>query len=1178
MKCPSNSHYEVCADACSAACPGLTKIVQCSTSCTEGCECDAGFLFNGQRCVKETECGCYEKGKTYKPGDVVYEDDCSTKCTCNPATGLVCEKHSCPQSTKCMILAKMQNAGSKRSARIRTVKLCVPLITEKNDNRGSTVVSYVKEVEVSVYGYSIVIVKNLIGKVKVNGELLNLPVRLGDGEVSVIQSGPNALVETNFGLIVSYDWNWYLIIKLPSSYYDSVCGLCGNFNGNAGDELQNPAGKAVSSVIEWGKSWQTSDQDKDHPCWDTCEKNCPTCDGNIVKLYETEASCGALAAKTSGVFQECHGKVDPQAFMNSCVYDVCMNKGDMKMLCQALASYSKQCRENGIIIKDWRKKFGCPMNCEPHSHYEDCASPCQPSCPFPEQKQTCNGACVEACQPGLVPFKVTVQNDHRGSLAVSYTRTVTFSIYGITITISREYPYRILLNGQLALLPLDYNNELVVFVSGWTAIVETVAGITVTFDWQSTVSVTLPSTYQGAVCGLCGNYNGKAQDDLTMPNGQNAPDGAKLGESWQVALVPGCSSACQGAWCQACSDAQKKEYQAQKYCGIIADKAGPFKDCHSRVDPAPYMEDCVYDVCQYKGHHGTLCDAVKVYLSACQSLGITIQSWRTDTFCQCVDQCICGENGAVSCQKAKCRPGEICKGNEKYGNGKVAVTKSVAVAVYDYVIYIQQGMPWKVVVNDELLNLPLSLDNGRLRVNQEGRNIIVRTDFGLIVLYDTVYYVEVIVPSTYQNKMCGLCGNYNNNGGDDFILPDGKQTNTVDDFGKAWVVDLPGYVCGGCGGQCPVCDQAKATLYGKPESCGIISAPNGPFKACHSKIDPAVYVSHCVFDVCAVDGNKDTLCNSVQAYALACQSAGVQIQPWRSGSFCPASCPPHSHYEVCADTCDGTCASFIYPSTCSESCFEGCQCDAGYVFDGVQCVSLDNCGCVYNGKYLMVGQAVTDKDCKSKCVCQASGLVKCENLSCASGEVCDVRDGVRGCHVKQGQCGISQVSLLSSFDGMSGEIGAQGAFTVASLCDETAALWFRVVVDVRVCSKGVSPTVATVYVFFKEAIITVNSQHVTWVNGKKVSLPSKVTGEISVSVSEKFVIIERASAVRVTYSVSQEVSIIIDSSLSDKMCGACGNYNNNSKDDMTTSDGKITTDVSVVVSSWSAGDFSRCGL
>lgn len=191
-----------------------------------------------------------------------------------------------------------------------------------------------------------------------------------------------------------------------------------------------------------------------------------------------------------------------------------------------------------------------------------------------------------------------------------------------------------------------------------------------------------------------------------------------------------------------------------------------------------------------------------------------------------------------------------------------------------------------VKVNDELLNLPLSLDNGLLRVTQEGKNIVVRTDFGLTVLYDTVYYVEVIVPSTYQGKMCGLCGNYNKKDSDDFMLPGGRTTENVDEFGKAWAVDLPGNVCGGCGGQCPVCEPAKANLYRTADSCGIIIAPNGPFKVCHSKIDPAAYLSNCVFDVCALDGDKDTLCNSVQSYALACQSEGVKIQPWRSSSFC----------------------------------------------------------------------------------------------------------------------------------------------------------------------------------------------------------------------------------------------------------------------------------------------------
>lgn len=60
-------------------------------------------------------------------------------------------------------------------------------------------------------------------------------------------------------------------------------------------------------------------------------------------------------------------------------------------------------------------------------------------------------------------------------------------------------------------------------------------------------------------------------------------------------------------------------------------------------------------------------------------------------------------------------------------------------------------------------------------------------------------------------------------------------------------------------------------------------------------------------------------------------------------------------------------------------------------------------------------------------------------------------------------------------------MGFSGAFEVASLCDERVIMWFRVVVDVRVCSEGAAPTVATVYVFFKDLVVTVNSQYMTWV-------------------------------------------------------------------------------------------------
>ncbi|KAF3850813.1 hypothetical protein F7725_012585 [Dissostichus mawsoni] len=181
------------------------------------------------------------------------------------------------------------------------------------------------------------------------------------------------------------------------------------------------------------------------------------------------------------------------------------------------------------------------------------------------------------------------------------------------------------------------------------------------------------------------------------------------------------------------------------------------------------------------------------------------------------------------------------------------------------------------------------------------------------------------------------------------------------------------------------------------------------------------------------------LCQALASYSRQCRGEGIIIKDWRKKFGCPMSC--HSHYEICTSPCQPSCPFPDQKSPCPGACVEACVCDKGYV--------------------LSAG---------------ASGVVNCEKLTCASGEVCGVRDGVRGCHVKQGRCSISQVGLLTSFDGMSGVIGAQGAFQVASLCDETNTMWFLAVV----CSKGASPTVDTLYVFFKETAVTVNSQHVTW--------------------------------------------------------------------------------------------------
>lgn len=71
-------------------------------------------------------------------------------------------------------------------------------------------------------------------------------------------------------------------------------------------------------------------------------------------------------------------------------------------------------------------------------------------------------------------------------------------------------------------------------------------------------------------------------------------------------------------------------------------------------------------------------------------------------------------------------------------------------------------------------------------------------------------------------------------------------------------------------------------------------------------------------------------------------------------SFVAPTCPPNSQYSQCANTCEGSCAKLLTPFACNKACFEGCQCNPGFLFDGDRCVKVQQCGCVHEGKYLTV--------------------------------------------------------------------------------------------------------------------------------------------------------------------------------------------------------------------------------
>ena len=61
------------------------------------------------------------------------------------------------------------------------------------------------------------------------------------------------------------------------------------------------------------------------------------------------------------------------------------------------------------------------------------------------------------------------------------------------------------------------------------------------WDGESFLEVTVPPAFKNRLCGLCGNFNGRRQDDLRMRTGKLARSIAQFGNSWKVGGPKSCS-------------------------------------------------------------------------------------------------------------------------------------------------------------------------------------------------------------------------------------------------------------------------------------------------------------------------------------------------------------------------------------------------------------------------------------------------------------------------------------------------------------------------------------------------------------------------------------------------------------------------------------------------------------
>ncbi|TSM20287.1 Mucin-5B [Bagarius yarrelli] len=397
---------------CSSAAPGspgsecqkscqILDMACISTECVSGCMCPSGLVSDGNSgCITEDLCPCVHNGVNYRSGESI-QDGCNTctckerrwQCTTNPCRGTCSiygdghyttfdEKRyefngNCEYS-----LAQDFCSSSSTNGTFRVITENIPCGT------GGTTCSKA--------------IKLFIG----SNELI-----LSDGTYQVVQRsnreeipyqirtmGNYLVVETYNGVMLVWDRKTTIYIVLNPQFNGNVCGLCGNFDGNANNDFTTRSQEVVIDPASFGNSWKVSPT-----CPEAFAVSNP-CAKNPYREAWAQKQCSII---TSVTFAACHSQVEPSHYYSACVSDACAcdSGGDCECFCTAVAAYAKACSAAGVCVS-WRSPKICPLFCDYYNppgecewHYKPCGHTCLKTCRNPTGNCTLETPALEGCYP-----------------------------------------------------------------------------------------------------------------------------------------------------------------------------------------------------------------------------------------------------------------------------------------------------------------------------------------------------------------------------------------------------------------------------------------------------------------------------------------------------------------------------------------------------------------------------------------------------------------------------------------------------------------------------------------------------------------------------------------------------------------------------------------------------------
>ncbi|XP_058273847.1 MAM and LDL-receptor class A domain-containing protein 2 isoform X6 [Hemibagrus wyckioides] len=631
----------------------------------------------------------------------------------------------------------------------------------------------------------------------------------------------------------------------------------------------------------------------------------------------------------------------------------------------------------------------------------------------------------------------------------------------------------------------------------------------------------------------------------------------------------------------------------------------------------------IFEVTQRQGMEETVFDRIGIQRGQCDSQCNPDTQFWTDEFTQCT--CI---ESQLTCTKIACGDGQPCskaiqskRSSDSFTSGTCKVASDLRYTTFDGVksrfmghcihlltevcdeagllpyfvmeveneqigksskVHIQQvnlniqhlrvTLPRrekrKIMVNGIWKKLPLSLDEGKIKISAYGPDVVLQTNFNLSVSFAKTGALEVSVPIQYSNKLCGMCGNFNNLMDDDKNMPDRSLVKDTQILGQKW--KSASFYC-----QDPIvpsmCSESEKLEYADKLYCGVLLSQNGPFAKCSSSLDTSSLFRNCISEMCTTKGDHEAFCDVLQAVEMSCSEVGISVTGWRNATHCSLACGSNSHFNACSSDCPATCSGLDAAEDCGR-CQERCDCDDGLLLSGDRCVPMEDCGCWVDGQHYQKGESFMDDNCESLCMCAGQGNIQCSAVSCLTHEVCKVENGVIGCFPSSPvTCSVYGDPHYITFDGKAYSFQGTCNYTIAKACD-AGAVQFTLTARNEELRNYTSSSLNSVALDVDGFHLAIRQNKLVYVNGSQITLPFSHSTSVSVSQTGPYVKVETNFGLRFLFNGNDRLFVQVDERHKGRMCGLCGTYSGSQFDDFLTPGGSVVPYPHVFANSWNTHD------